>query len=215
MNIYTSIKFDSNGNNEFDNELEKYVKKNELNDEKIKNILKLTNKILSKVKYNKTYENYKHLSSGDDDFLMHAFFNHNAEACRYAMHPDALVSTKPEDSLKTFFAQRARWASKRKHYLFPYNKYLFALMGLKFLTYWALLFFMVINCFYWGSSTPWVLFLLLYVSELAFAKCLREVLKLNYLSIFILPLYQFYLPFVLIYSKLFRIQWKGRIIDAK
>ena len=163
----------------------------------------------------KGYENYKHLSSGDDDFLMHAFFNHNAEACRYAMHPDAVVSTKPEKSIITFFAQRARWASKFKHYLFPYNKYLFALMGLKFLTYWALLFFMVINCFYWGSSTPWVLFLLLYVSELAFAKRLREVLKLNYLSIFILPLYQFYLPFVLIYSKLFRIQWKGRIIDAK
>jgi hypothetical protein len=88
-------------------------------------------------------------------------------------------------------------------------------MGLKFLTYWALLFFMVINCFYWGSSTPWILFLLLYVSELAFAKRLGEVLKLNYLSIFILPLYQLYLPFVLIYSKVFRIQWKGRIIDAK
>ena len=38
MNIYTSIKFDSNGNNEFNNELDKYIRKNEINDVKIINI---------------------------------------------------------------------------------------------------------------------------------------------------------------------------------
>jgi biofilm PGA synthesis N-glycosyltransferase PgaC len=163
----------------------------------------------------KGYENYKHLSSGDDDFLMHAFFNFNASACQYAIHPDGVVETAPEQNLSNFFNQRARWASKRKHYIFPYNKYLFALMGLKFLTYWALLFFMVINCFYWGSSTPWILFLLLYVSELAFAKRLGEVLKLNYLSILCMPLYQFYLPMVLMYGKFFKIKWKGRHLRAQ
>jgi biofilm PGA synthesis N-glycosyltransferase PgaC len=161
------------------------------------------------------YENYKQLSSGDDDFLMHSFFNLNSTACRYAIHPDAVLVTQAEKSISTFFAQRARWASKRKHYIFPYNKYLFVLMGLKFLVFWSMLFFMVISYFYWGDNTPLLFFLLLYMSELAFAKRLGKVLKLNCLSILILPLYQFYLPLVLIYSKLFRIQWKGRIIDAK
>jgi biofilm PGA synthesis N-glycosyltransferase PgaC len=163
----------------------------------------------------KGYENYKHLSSGDDDFLMHAFFKFNSEACQYGIHKDAVVSSKPENSLRTFFSQRARWASKRKHYIFQYNKYLFVLMGLKFLVFWSMLFFMVISYFYWGDNTPLLFLLLLYISELTFAKRLQSALQLNYLSIFILPLYQFYLPLVLIYSKLFRIQWKGRIIDAK
>ena len=163
----------------------------------------------------KGYENYKHLSSGDDDFLMHAFFNLNSEACRYAIHADAVVSTKPEDSLRIFFSQRARWASKRKHYIFQYNKYLFVLMGLKFLVFWSMLFFMVISYFYWGDNTPLLFLLLLYISELTFAKRLQMALQLNYLFIFILPLYQFYLPLVLIYGKFFKISWKGRSIHAQ
>jgi biofilm PGA synthesis N-glycosyltransferase PgaC len=163
----------------------------------------------------KGYGNYKHLSSGDDDFLMHSFFKMNLEACRYAIHADAVVSTNPEHSLRTFFNQRARWASKRKHYIFQYNKYLFVLMGLKFLVFWSMLFFMVISYFYWGDFTPFNLFCLLYVSELIFARRLGKVLKLNYLSILFLPLYQFYLPLVLIYGKFFKISWKGRSIHAQ
>jgi glycosyltransferase involved in cell wall biosynthesis len=163
----------------------------------------------------KGYENYKHLSSGDDDFLMHSFFKLNSEACRYAIHADAVVSAKPEHSLRTFFNQRARWASKRKHYIFSYNTYLFVLMGLKFLVFWSMLCFMVISYFYWGDFTPFILFCLLYVSELIFARRLGKVLKLNYLSILFLPLYQFYLPMVLIYGKFFKISWKGRSIHAQ
>lgn len=163
----------------------------------------------------KGYENYKHLSSGDDDFLMHAFFNFNSQACRYAMHKNAVVSTKPENSLNTFFSQRARWASKRKHYIFQYNTFLFVLMGLKFLAFWSMLFFMVISFFYWGDNTPLLFLLLLYISELTFAKRLQKALQLNYLFVFILPLYQFYLPLVLIYSKFFKISWKGRRIHAQ
>jgi len=157
----------------------------------------------------KGYENYKHLSSGDDDFLMHAFFNLNASACQYAIHSDAVVETAPEQSLSNFFNQRARWASKRKHYIFSYNKYLFALMGLKFLTYWALLLCTAID------SKAFILFLLLYLSEIAFAKRLGKVLKLNYLSILCMPLYQFYLPMVLMYGKFFKIKWKGRHLKAQ
>jgi glycosyltransferase involved in cell wall biosynthesis len=163
----------------------------------------------------KGYENYKHLSSGDDDFLMHAFFKFNSESCQYAIHKDAVVCSNPENSLGTFFSQRARWASKRKHYIFQYNKYLFVLMGLKFLVFWSMLFFMVVSFFYWGDNTPLLFVLLLYISELTFAKRLQMALQLNYLFIFILPLYQFYIPLVLIYSKFFKIQWKGRPIHVK
>ena len=159
----------------------------------------------------KGYDHYQYLSSGDDDFLMHAFFSFNPHACRYTMHPDALVETMPEHSLRSFFAQRARWASKRGHYIFPYNKYLFILLGLKFMTYWVLLFLVLI----WSDHTALILFLMLYVAEFALARRLRAVLKFNYLSVLLLPLYQFYLPLVLIYGKFFRIHWKGRLIQTK
>ena len=61
MNLYSAINFDSNGNNVFTKQLDNYIKKRELNDSRIENILRLTNSILAPVQYEKEYENYKHL----------------------------------------------------------------------------------------------------------------------------------------------------------
>ena len=61
MNTYVELNFNYNGVNNFDNQLKSYIKKGELNNTLIQNILILTNKILEPVKYSKTYENYRHL----------------------------------------------------------------------------------------------------------------------------------------------------------
>jgi len=61
MNFYTELIFDSNGSDIFNKQFDMYVKKGDLTNKIIQNILKLANKILAPVKYSKTYENYRHL----------------------------------------------------------------------------------------------------------------------------------------------------------
>jgi len=59
---FPSIIFDGYGENNFEKHLEKYIKKNELTNTKVINILKLTNEILKKVKYPVPHTNYTHLA---------------------------------------------------------------------------------------------------------------------------------------------------------
>ena len=61
MNIYHELQFDNDVTKIFNKQLNTYIKKGEMNNEAIQIILKLTNSILEKVKYSKTYENYRHL----------------------------------------------------------------------------------------------------------------------------------------------------------
>ena len=61
MNTYVELNFNYNGVNNFDNQLNSYINKGELNNTTIQNILRLTNMILEPVKYSKPYENYRHL----------------------------------------------------------------------------------------------------------------------------------------------------------
>jgi len=61
MNLYNELQFDNNVTKIFNKQLNTYIKKGEMNNKSIQIILKLTNYILEKVKYSKSYENYRHL----------------------------------------------------------------------------------------------------------------------------------------------------------
>jgi poly-beta-1,6-N-acetyl-D-glucosamine synthase len=77
--------------------------------------------------------------SGDDVFLLHSAIEKGLKVSCY-LNPCGTVETKPVDSIKAFLNQRARWASKSKHYknaaainvaliVFGFNALLLVLLG--------------------------------------------------------------------------------------
>ncbi|MDX1628088.1 MAG: glycosyltransferase [Fulvivirga sp.] len=61
------------------------------------------------------YSDNKNIPSGDDEFLMHKI-NQQTKKVKFIKHKEALVATKAQPSLKLFYHQRKRWASKWKTY---------------------------------------------------------------------------------------------------
>ncbi len=62
------------------------------------------------------FEGIDHIASGDDMLLMHKIFKRYPNGIKFLKSPQAIVSTKPMDTLKAFFHQRIRWASKADKY---------------------------------------------------------------------------------------------------
>jgi cellulose synthase/poly-beta-1,6-N-acetylglucosamine synthase-like glycosyltransferase len=62
------------------------------------------------------FEGIDHIASGDDMLLMHKIFNRYPNGITFLKSPQAIVSTRPMDTVKAFFHQRIRWASKADKY---------------------------------------------------------------------------------------------------
>jgi len=56
------------------------------------------------------------IASGDDMFLMKKIQNKYPKKLGYLYHQDAIVATKPMETIGGFFNQRVRWASKTNSY---------------------------------------------------------------------------------------------------
>ena len=155
------------------------------------------------------YGSTAHISSGDDDLLMHAFYRASPRSVHYCMHPDAIVDTSPENNVKAFIQQRARWAGKRHLYRYPYNRRLLWLLALKFIAFWILL-----SCFCLGfypvQSIQYIC--LLYVFEWRMAVRIKRLLQFKPYMVLLLPFYQLYMPLVLLLGYLMPLQWKGRAV---
>lgn len=57
-----------------------------------------------------------HLASGDDELLMHKIAVRYPGGIQFLKHTDAIVRTGPHESLRAFYQQRKRWASKWRAY---------------------------------------------------------------------------------------------------
>ncbi|QDK80141.1 glycosyltransferase [Spirosoma sp. KCTC 42546] len=57
-----------------------------------------------------------HLASGDDEFLMHKIASRYPDGVRFLKSTDAIVRTQSHRSLRVFYNQRKRWASKWRAY---------------------------------------------------------------------------------------------------
>ena len=68
-----------------------------------------------------------HVTSGDDELLMQKVAYQTPLDVRFCADPAALVHTEPTRSLKAFFHQRKRWASKTANYPAHLNRMLAAL----------------------------------------------------------------------------------------
>ena len=58
------------------------------------------------------YEGIEHYKSGDDDLLMQKFATLLNEKLKFSFHPNSVVISDPPSSIKEFFNQRIRYASK-------------------------------------------------------------------------------------------------------
>jgi cellulose synthase/poly-beta-1,6-N-acetylglucosamine synthase-like glycosyltransferase len=62
------------------------------------------------------YEGNTGTTSGDDLFLMHKMAAKWKRGVRFLKNGNAIVETLPQQTLRSFIAQRMRWASKSPHY---------------------------------------------------------------------------------------------------
>lgn len=63
------------------------------------------------------FDGKEHIASGDDEFLMHKIHHQYPEGgVRFLKSKEALVTTEAQPSLKAFYHQRKRWASKWDKY---------------------------------------------------------------------------------------------------
>ncbi len=58
------------------------------------------------------FSSHSHIISGDDDFLIQSVHKLGKWKIKYAVTPESQVQTEPPLSLKQFWEQRKRWASK-------------------------------------------------------------------------------------------------------
>ncbi|HEY1046003.1 MAG TPA: glycosyltransferase [Bacteroidia bacterium] len=144
-------------------------------------------------------------ASGDDDLLMQKFAQYNMKKVMYVLNSECMVTTKACPDLKSFMDQRLRWLSKRKAYIYSYNRYLHLLFLLKTL----FLVLLPLELFLSFHQTFYLLCCILLSDLLLFMK-LRDKFKLKFTPLFFI--YQFY-PVLLLF-KLGRtsIIWKGREI---
>lgn len=63
------------------------------------------------------YNDNFNLSSGDDEFLMQKIFYDTNYKVKFCFMKDAISYTQPNASLKDFYFQRKRWASKSLYYV--------------------------------------------------------------------------------------------------
>jgi cellulose synthase/poly-beta-1,6-N-acetylglucosamine synthase-like glycosyltransferase len=76
------------------------------------------NLLYTKEAFNKVngFEGIDHIASGDDMLLMEKIGKAYPGSVQYCYSREAIVTTEPANSLKSFFQQRTRWASKAGSY---------------------------------------------------------------------------------------------------
>ncbi len=163
--------------------------------------------------YNKTvfmqlngYKHHLQLASGDDDLLLHAFYNQAADKVSYTLNYHAMVNTAASPNFIALIHQRSRWLSKRKYYAYPWNAHLQKLVFGQLLAFYCLLFY-AINT---HSLLAIALILNKYLFDLMLGTQLKMSLNFRYLQIFWMPFYELYIVFVLLHARFAKAEWKGR-----
>ncbi len=90
------------------------------------------------------YEDNKNLSSGDDEFLMQKIFKDTDLNIKFLYNKETVVETHANNSVKEFFTQRKRWASKGFFYK---NKFFVAKLFFIFCFFLSLIVTMLLSLF--------------------------------------------------------------------
>ncbi|WP_136667400.1 glycosyltransferase [Flavobacterium sp. H122] len=150
------------------------------------------------------FEGNENIASGDDVFLLQKAILKEASSVQFLKNPSSVVTTLPEQTWKSLFFQRVRWASKSANYKSIYSKQL----GLSVFTLNLLLLILVL-------TTDWKLalyifalkFLIDYVLFRITADFFKKPLRYLMLSS---ALYSIFSCTVVFYSFFGNYTWKGR-----
>ena len=158
------------------------------------------------------YQGNETIASGDDEFLMRKIHRAYPDGIRFIGEANAIVSTRPQHSLKSFFQQRVRWAGKWKN-----NSSWFTISLAVFIVMGQAAFMISIGKIF-ISFTNTSLFLVITKSflELCFLFSVSRFLKIrwSWISFFILQLlYPFYVIIIGMAANFFSVFWKGRKIN--
>ena len=167
------------------------------------------------------------IASGDDMLLMHKIYKKYPAGISYLKSKDVIVHTQPMHTLKEFFNQRIRWASKADKYD---DKRIFAVLLIVYLLNFSLLVLPVIALFYNPVFTVRLYpfrFVFSIFEYWLFLLTVKTIIELFFLFpvagffskrkiLWLFPLMQ---PFHIIYTiiagwlgKFGTYKWKGRIV---
>ncbi|MBK7561551.1 MAG: glycosyltransferase [Chitinophagaceae bacterium] len=152
-----------------------------------------------------------HIASGDDMLLMHKIWKAYPGQVHYLKSKEAIVSTRPMKTWKTFFNQRIRWASKARNYD---DKRLLAVLLLVYLFNFSFLFLLVAGCWfpvYWIYGIGfWIAKTIIefpFVSAVAAFFNKQSLIKYFF---FFQPMHIFYTLVSGFFGQFGRYEWKGR-----
>lgn len=165
------------------------------------------------VDYEKQYTQHKHLSSGDDYFLLKAL-RKEGKSIHVSNRVDLSVVTDAPESLTAYWKQRVRWFGKSRHQ---------AMFGEVLFGIFTLVYFIGGMCalIYSALHQQWAMFLFIFGLRLL----LDTLVFVNYSfslkqgrQIVYLPLFQLVYPIlmfgVMLTSLFYKPLWKGRKIKA-
>ena len=156
------------------------------------------------------YEGNEEIPTGDDEFLLQKISKQFPGQIHFLKSRDAIVRTKPKDSLGSFFQQRIRWVSKWKYNL---NRVIRLSSVFVFIDFGSVLIvpFFLQSAWEWKLlaltiSLRWLAELVYLLRTSRFFQISRPYSYILFLSI-IYPAYAFLIGIASIFG---RYSWKGR-----
>jgi cellulose synthase/poly-beta-1,6-N-acetylglucosamine synthase-like glycosyltransferase len=155
-----------------------------------------------------------HISSGDDEFLMHKIAKRWPGKVHFLAEREAIVSTPPNFTLGQFMQQRKRWVSKSRQYE---NKGITSVLVASYLFHLCMLAALISSLF---NPYYFILFVLAFVAKLLaeyiFLKKVAVFFNRQKLLLLLIPsafLYMLYVVFIGIYGNFGKYRWKGRTVS--
>ena len=157
------------------------------------------------------FKGIDHIASGDDMLLMHKITKQYPGHVHYLKSKDAIVSTQPMKTWKTFLNQRIRWASKAGSYD---DKRITAVLLLVYLFNLSFLVLLLAGCW---SPVYWIYFLALWVAKtiielplfISLADFFNKKWAVKFFFLF-QPLHIFYTIISGLFGQFGKYEWKGR-----
>lgn len=160
------------------------------------------------------FEGNKQYASGDDEFLMHKFFEKDPNSVGFAYNSNTLVKAKSAINIKSFFLQRLRWASKGSGYTIKRLRLEQVFVVIYILHFWFS-FYLAMKGFSGAQTSCAFLFITKLIMDYVLLSKTAYFFKVNHILGY-LPISQIiqylYVPLVAIASFFTKGSWKGRKI---
>ncbi len=157
------------------------------------------------------FDGNDHIASGDDIFLMEKMIQKYPDDLMYLKQKEAIVTTKPQNSVSRLISQRKRWAAKTSSYSNSFGKLVGSVVLLMNFSLIAAAFFSLFGVFSF-KMIGYVFLIKFSVDLLLIFKTAQFFNKTKHLSAYTISslLYPFFNVYIAISSWYSGYTWKGR-----